>query len=170
MRNSIKICFILGLLLFFYCYCWHVYDDDIWQPYQVGDSIEFINNNGEIFKRGISSVRNRNNPSDPLLILNHRIYSTFVGTIKDIDAIVDITSEEGIKTIYFEPPFRRGFIQVIENEPNQKNLLPIRYNNLDLYKITPHEKDLRIEPYQDSIYWSHLFGYIKVFRYVVNFD
>lgn len=141
----------------------HNYSDKIWQPYQQGDSLVFFNNKGDTIRWGISQIDTRSNPSDPLLLLNHRIYSTFVSTMSNFDAIIHIREEESIKTIYFEPRFRRGCIKVIEDEKNHTNLDSIKYNQMDLFKITPHPTDLRIEPYQKTIYWSSQYGYIKIF-------
>lgn len=141
----------------------HNYSDKIWQPYQQGDSLVFFNNKGDIIRWGISQIDTRSNPSDPLLLLNHRIYSTVVSTMSNFDAIIHIREEEGIKTIYFEPRFRRGSIKVIEDKKNHTNLDSIKYNQMDLFKITPHQTDLRIEPYQKTIYWSSQYGFIKIF-------
>lgn len=155
---------LLGRILYLViCSYSHNYTDKIWQPYQEGDSLEFFSNKGDTVKWGISQIKNISNSSDPLLLLNHRIYSTFVGTIRNFDAIIHIREELGNKTIYFEPRFRRGYMRVIANEKSQKNVTSIRYNQMNLLKITAHETDLRIEPFQDSIYWSTQYGYIKVF-------
>lgn len=141
----------------------HNYEERIWQPYQQGDSLLFFNNKGDSIRCGIYSIRSFSNPSDPLLLLNHRIYSTFVSTTDFLDAIINIHEELGVKTIYFEPPFQRGRIRIIENEKNQENLDSIKYNQMDLLKISPHPKDVKIEPYQKMIYWSSQYGYVKIF-------
>ncbi len=141
----------------------HNYEEQVWQPYQQGDSLFFFNNIGDTVRWGIFQVDNRSNPSDPLLPLSHRRYSTTVSTTDYFDAIIDIDEELGIKRINFEPRFCRGYIRVLDNEKFKNNVAPIRYNQMDLLRITPHETDLRIEPYQDSIYWSTQYGYIKVF-------
>lgn len=155
---------LLGRILYLViCSYTHNYTDKVWQPYQVGDSLTFSSNKGDTVTWGISQINSYSNSSDPLLLLTHRIYSTFVSTIGNFDAIINIDVEQGIKTIYFEPRFRRGTIKIIDNEKIKKNVAPIRYNQMDLFRITPHETDLRIEPYQDSIYWSTQYGYIKVF-------
>ncbi len=140
----------------------HNYTDNVWQPYQVGDSLTFINNKGDSVKWGISEIEESSHPSDPLLVLNHRIFSTFVSTIDNFDAIVHIRVESGQKTVIFEPRFRRDKISLIENEKNQNNVESRKYNQMDVLRITPHDKDFKSPPYLDSLYWSSQFGFIKV--------
>ncbi|MBQ7238556.1 MAG: hypothetical protein IJS20_07175 [Bacteroidales bacterium] len=141
----------------------HDYTDKVWQPYQVGDSLTFINNKGDSVKWGISEIEECSHPSDPLLVLNHRIFSTFVSTIRNFDAIVHIREESGQKTVILAPRFRRDRISLIENEKNQKNVESRKYNQMDVLVITPHEKDFKSPPYLDSLYWSSQYGFIKVF-------
>ncbi len=142
----------------------HDYTDKVWQPYQVGDSLTFINNKGDSVKWGISNIEDVSNPSDPLLFLNHRIFSTFVSTIGNFDAIVDISVESNVKTICFEPRFRRDRISVYEGKKNRsKNVFSREYNQLKVLRISPHDKDFKSPPYLDSLYWSSQFGFIKVF-------
>ncbi len=163
-----SICMVITLLLLrtvylaIVCYT-HDYNDKVWQPYLVGDTMFFSNNKGDSTEWNIFEIRNGDNFLSPVFFMNPLIISSLVGT-NDYSAVIHIRTYSGQKSIYFHPEFKgRNCIEVREYEKRQKNVSPSRYRNMDILKIIPHEKVFRKEPFLDSIYWSSQYGYIKVF-------
>lgn len=139
----------------------HDYEDEVWQPYQKGDSFVFINDKGDSANWVICQIRNRDSPSDPLLPLAHRKYITIV-CVDDPDPwkshIVKIINKLGKKSAEFKFPSSRSSIYVHLDETPIETL---RYNQLEVIQIEKYHKDWEGDPYLQKIYWSSNFGYIK---------
>lgn len=139
----------------------HDYNDKLWQPYHSGDSLEFVSNRGDTAKWVIHKILKSNNVESTLFFYNDLMMDTNV-KINEFSSIVFIRTVHGVTSVFFEPEFRRGEIRIIKDEKNPQNLKTIRYNQMELFKITPHEKDVLVEPFLQAIYWSPQYGYIKV--------
>lgn len=139
--------------------------DKVWQPYQVGDSMVYVSNKGEMIMDSIVEIQKTHNPSDEWAPWKHWIHSIWVMTMRsDGRSVILFHREKLKKTVYYTPPFKLAPERtVIIKEKHQKNLDTIQYNQHQLFKITPHSQDYSYKDYVDSIYWSPQVGFIKVF-------
>ena len=145
--------------------------DKVWQPYQVGDSMVYVSNKGEMVKDSISEIKKAHNPSDEWAPWKHWIHTVWVRTRRfyppsreNFRPIIQFDREKLKKTVYYEPSVKDAFRRrVIIKEKHQKNLDTIQYNQHQLYKITPHSQDIINEDGMDSIYWSPQVGFVKVY-------
>ena len=139
----------------------HDYEDEVWQPYQQGDSLVYINNKGDSISWIISQIHNKDNPSDPLLPLVHRLYSTSILVKPWDNPIVSIKTDLGHKSVWFWPPFHDGVY--IYTKIDETSFETIRYNQMDVIILAQYREDWHGKPYAQKIYWSSQLGYIKVF-------
>lgn len=145
--------------------------DKVWQPYQLGDSMVYVSNKGEMVMDSISEIKKAHNPSDEWAPWKHWIHTVWVDTRRvyppsreNFRPIIQFDREKLKKTVYYKPQFKLAPERtVIIKEKHQKNLDTIQYNQHLLFKITPHSQDYSYNDYVDSIYWSPQVGFVKVF-------
>lgn len=138
----------------------HDFTDMVWQPYQVGDCLKFISDQGDSVQWVINYVESSSGPADPLLPLTHRIYCTFV-KLSISTSILYLREESGRKTIEIIPNFQPGGLMLVENKTRFDTL---DYNQIEIFSIKNIEPNyFRGDDYLNRVYWSPKFGMVKLF-------
>jgi hypothetical protein len=180
---KLELLYIVGLVLLFSCgKTTSLENEDLnWQPYQIGDSLEFTSSKGERFSLVIDTITRNHSVTDPLDIIpnrteNCRVIGVYSLINPWVSTIGDTVTEQSTPLLNLnsglEQPSIRFYL-IIEDSwfygiswfeirvlNNKKCSQFSTYNDVLVFEDLTGEYRER-ENQIERFYWSKEFGYIR---------